>query len=197
MRKMQHAEEEDGEEGKEKTMPRSREGHINAGRVDRSPRLKRIVEILKESDHPLSSQEIAVRAYDFGESGKVMLNVSTNIGELRAECNRELGYAVSEAEAWRGGRLHWHDGRPRYRLIAAPGWTPVWTVNEAGDIVSRRATGAAEEKHDDPGPGQRLCLNPACEKPLPPDAWATCGPECNRAWKDGLMRDGEQKAMAF
>ena len=128
-------------------MPRSSEGHINAGRVDRSPRLMRIIEILKEAEHPLSAQEIAIRAYDFGASGKIMLNVSTNIGEIRAPVNYEAGYIVSPAKVFRQdpGRTPyaWHDSRPRYFLIAAPGWYPRWTVTEEGELryLSRSTPG--------------------------------------------------------
>ena len=98
----------------------------------------RIIEILKAAEHPLSAQEIAVRAYDFGQSGKIMLNVSTNIGEIRAPVNFEAGYIISAARVFRQDperpHVSWHDSHPRYWLIAAPGWSPRWTVTEDGEL---------------------------------------------------------------
>ena len=114
------------------------QGHINAGRIDRSRRLQVILELLKRSDYPLSSEEIARQAYDHAQSGRIMLNVSTNIGEMRAQVNRDAGYIVSEAAAWKDGKYPWHDGRPRYWLIAAPGWTPRWRITEESILVPSR-----------------------------------------------------------
>lgn len=205
-------------------MTRIGDGHINAGRADRSPRLMRIVEILKEADHPLSAQEIAVQAYDFQRTGKVMLNVSTNIGELRADVNREAGYIVSFSTSWRqvvigqrpGKRVnednsityfiahasqHWQDGRPRYWLIAAPGWIPTWSISPSGEqvfVAGRSAPDArklycTEQWPKKPGspmsesPVVRYCKNPACGKVLPDDGWHTCDQTCNQAWKDSLQ----------
>lgn len=174
-------------------------GHINAGRVDRSARLMRIVEVLKEAVYPLSAQEIAVRAYDFAVSGKVMLNVSTNIGEIRAQVNRDLGYVVSEAATWRSDRYPWHDGRPRYRLIAAPGWSPRWTVDEEGNYVlfarsqpalgqARTGAGAESEHSWDKGPREsesRTCKK--CGSPLPDEGPPFCSDTCKAAWFESLQ----------
>ncbi|MCK9420618.1 MAG: hypothetical protein M0R70_14700 [Nitrospirae bacterium] len=168
------------------------QGHINAGRVDRSARLTRIIEVLKEAAYPLSAQEIAIRAYDFAASGKVMLNVSTNIGELRARVNRELGYVVSEAEMWRGDRYPWQDGRHRYRLLAAPGWSPRWTVNQEGIHVllgqrqpppaqSGKGSGAVAE----PSCDVRTCKK--CGASLPADGPPFCSDECKAAWFESLQ----------
>jgi len=175
-------------------------GHINAGRVDRSARLMRIVEVLKGADHPLSAQEIAVRAYDFAVSGKVMLNVSTNIGEIRAAVNREAGYIVSASRVWRGGKLPWHDGRPRYWLQQAPGWAPSWKITPDGELTPwDRRRGDAADHGDREGvkiesillvDAVRVCKNPNCGKPLPPEEdplnWC-CNDECRRLWRESLF----------
>jgi hypothetical protein len=171
-------------------MPRSKTGHINAGRINKSPRLSRIIEILKEAGHPLSAQEVAVQAYDYQKSGKVMLNISTNIGEMRSEENQNEGYIISEAHKWvvkkNEEKRHkntffidpdgpidlWHDGRPRYWLIAAPGWRPTWKIDEEGILIYcgnqelgvRIRQPIIESK--DLKPENRSCLNPHCSRPL-------------------------------
>ena len=170
-------------------MSRSREGHINAGRIETSfKRLLPILEILKRTPHPLSAQDIAKHAYS--GSDDVMLNVSTNIGEMRSAENRELGYIVSEAHRWmikesanqeyqkpKQGRfimsperaLPWHDGRPRYWLIAAPGWEPLWTISEEGSLIMRGynvPTNIVKKTFVDEAMPQGLCKNPACRRSL-------------------------------
>ena len=164
------------------------QGHINAGRIDRSRRLQVILELLKRSDYPLSSEEIARQAYDHAQSGRIMLNVSTNIGEMRAQVNRDAGYIVSEAAAWKDGKYPWHDGRPRYWLIAAPGWTPRWRITEEGILVptSSPALQAPQPAQDHQPDEPRLCSNPACRKPLPAGERYTCDDACNRAWRDSI-----------
>lgn len=167
------------------------QGHINAARVDRSARLTRIIEVLKEAAYPLSAQEISVRSYDFAASGKIMLNVSTNIGEIRAEVNRELGYIVSEAETWRGGRYPWHDGRPRYRLIAAPGWSPRWTVDKEGNILlAQRQPSPAQAGEGSGAAAEHPCAARTCKKcgaPLPAAGPPFCNDECKAAWFSSLQ----------
>lgn len=149
-------------------------GGIHYALVQDSTRLMRIIEILKEAEHPLSAQEIAVQAYDFNRSGKVMLNVSTNIGEIRGEENLDAGYVVSEATRFRPAkgeepRYPWHDGNPRYWLIAAPGWMPRWRVGEGGRLEGPGARGKGPEDQD-PEPmtlNPAVCQNPRCGLPLP------------------------------
>ena len=165
----------------------------HAAKVDRSARLRKVVEVLKRADHPLSSEEIAVRAYDFGMSKRVMMNVSTAIGEVRAEVNRNAGYFVSEARAWKSSRYPWHDGRPRYWILSAPGWKPAWTITAEGDLVpcGRKSEEAAAACAPAEGPGttERACKNPQCGKPLPADdplSWF-CNDDCRSQWREGLF----------
>lgn len=165
-------------------MSRSKEGHINAGRIETSfKRLLPILDLLKRAPHPLSSGDITKHAYPGSEDP--MLNVSTNIGEMRSSENRELGYMVSEAHRWivkkdalqndhKPGRflvdleraLPWHDGRPRYWLIAAPGWESTWTISREGLLLPVRPisapAGPAYLAAGRPG----ICGNPACRRPL-------------------------------
>ena len=151
-------------------------GGIHYALVQDSTRLMRIIEILKEAEHPLSAQEIAVQAYDFNRSGKVMLNVSTNIGEIRGEENLEAGYVVSEATRFRPAkgeepRYPWHDGNPRYWLIAAPGWLPRWRIGEEG-ILEPIRQGSLDRMNritaDEGETAEPLrCQNPQCNRELP------------------------------
>ena len=110
------------------------EGTINAAIITKSRRLRIILELLKRADHPLSAEEISQQAYDFGSSGKIMLNISTNIGEMRSQENVDAGYVISMANKWKSDKYPWHDGRPRYWLISAPDWTPRWTVGAEGAL---------------------------------------------------------------
>lgn len=157
---------------------------MNSALIDRSPRLQCILKILKEGVHPLSSEEISIRAYDFYRSGKIMLNISTNIGEMRSEQNREAGYIVSEATAWKSDpenpNLPWRDGRPRYWLIAAPGWAPKWTMTREGLLVpytERQGQMTMDEGRGDGGAGRhgdvdaepRRCRLKSCGKKLAED----------------------------
>lgn len=168
---------------------------INAGRVDASRRLARIVEILKEAEYPLSSEEIAKRAYDLDNSGRIMLNISTNIGEIRAGVNRDAGYNVSFSTAWkisanpeqvmrvnddksvtffvRSPAYPWHDGRPRYYLLAAPGWIPRWRVDRTGLLVrgENREQRTEDRGHrtDPPNIGAPVCVFSGCGIPLTED----------------------------
>jgi hypothetical protein len=157
-------------------MPRNQPG-IHYALVDESARLMRIIELLKEADHPLSAQEIGVQAYDFTVSGMIMLNVSTNIGEIRGMDNLDAGYVVSEATRFRppkdeAPRYPWHDGRPRYWLIAAPGWMPRWRVVDGRletvgqghlDRVDRITADEDEKQYQ----GVLHCQNPQCDRELP------------------------------
>jgi hypothetical protein len=182
-------------------MSRSREGHTNAGRIETSfKRLLPILEILKRAPHPLSAQDIAKHAYS--GSDDVMLNVSTNIGEMRSRENRDMGYVVPKAHRWvikkkvgqdyaeidvdenaaqdnhKPGKflvdpelaLLWHDGRPRYWLIAAPGWEPIWTISEEGLLVPARGrcvpAEAGDKSHIDDVAQPGRCGNPACRQLL-------------------------------
>lgn len=101
-------------------------GTIKYALVAHSTRLQRVVELLKAATNPLSGMEIQIQAW--------VTNASTSIAEIRCERNREAGYMVSPATSWRGGREPWHDGNPRYWLLAAPGWTPRWSVDAEGFI---------------------------------------------------------------
>jgi len=184
-------------------MPRN-QGGIHYALVDESQRLARIIEILKEAEHPLSAQEIAVQAYDFTVSGKVMLNVSTNIGEIRGKDNLDAGYVVSEAKGFRPEKgedplYPWHDGRPRYWLIAAPGWVPRWRVSAEGALEyvhqGARGQGPGVSKTQDPEPltlDPLKCQNPNCGRELPADHQGPpfCpGPEdgCRKAFFESLQ----------
>lgn len=182
---------------------------MNAGRVEKSPRLMRIVEILKAADHPLSSQEIATQAYDFSSSGKIMLNVSTNIGEIRSEENISSGYFIPPSRHWKSDKYPWHDGRPRYWLEAAPGWTPRWNIDDDGNLVPYRkisnddnseismkitrngkivpiVTSSVPESDDIP-----CCRNPFCKKPLSHEllsqGFLCCDENCRRIWKESFL----------
>jgi hypothetical protein len=170
-------------------MPRQA-GAIHYALIEESSRLGPILEILKRADHPLSSEEISVLAYDFSISRKIMLNVSTNIGEMRGPENVAAGYVVPPAHKWivkddpqearkntffvrPGDKRPWHDGRPRYWLIAAPGWRARWVIDEDG--VLRHVGGGGEDggrRTEDGGRGtgeggQKACLNPYCGRELP------------------------------
>ena len=116
-------------------MPKN-DGHINAGRISKSRRLQIILDLLKKADHPLSAEEISKQAYEFGQSGRIMLNVSTNIGEMRSADNIADGYVISHASTWKSSRYSWHDGRPRYHLLAAPGWKPRWKIGPEGMLIN-------------------------------------------------------------
>lgn len=128
---------------------------MHSGRIDSSERHMRLIRALKPAPYPLSAEDISeiVRL----EIGRIPQAVSTTIGEMRSEDNRAAGYIVSfstrwkEADADRVGRVvngdgsitffiknavqRWHDGRPRYYLIAAPHWTPTWVINEHGVLI--------------------------------------------------------------
>lgn len=120
-------------------------GHINYALVERSKRLQRVIDLLKKADHPLSGMEIQIQAW--------VTNASTSIAEIRGEKNRAAGYEISPARAWKGGQYPWHDGNPRYWLIAAPGWHRRWTITHDGLILpytehGREETGTQEENED-------------------------------------------------
>jgi hypothetical protein len=111
-------------------------GHINYALVERSKRLQRVIELLQKADHPLSGMEIQIQAW--------VTNASTSIAEIRGEKNRNAGYEVSKAASWKGLRYSWHDGNPRYWLIAAPGWTPRWRIDAEGVILPCTAFGTVK-----------------------------------------------------
>lgn len=187
------------------------QGKMNAGRIKNSRRLQRIVAVLKEAAHPLSAEEIARRAYEFDTSGRIMLNVSTNIGEMRSDENRADGYNVSFSTIWKPGHpapgmrenrdksvtffverktMPWHDGRPRYWLAAAPGWTPRWTVAPDGHVRPARpgaAPGSTLRTPYSTLPDGDRCHYPPCNAPIPPERAAegamTCSDEHSEAWR--------------
>ncbi len=184
-------------------MPRGKDGHINAARIDRSRRLQIILDLLKRAEHPLSSEDIARQAYDFSRSGRIMLNVSTNIGEMRSKKNAEAGYIVSEASAWKSDLYPWHDGTPRFWLIAAPGWRPKWTIGENGILIYAGQTTAevrskrqeeekAEARSKKQEEGQLQCKNPACRQSVPEErrkeGFWTCSEACGLAWRESLKK---------
>jgi len=161
------------------------DGHINAGRINKSRRLQIIMELLKRAEHPLSAEEISQQAYDFGKSGKIMLNVSTNIGEMRSSDNIADGYVVSHATCWKGGRYIWHDGRPRYFLLAAPAWTPRWTIGEGGVLIYGNGSGVR---------GQNDLEHMTIDKlPLTPDPL----PQTNLSCKNSLCGNVVTGESAF
>lgn len=137
-------------------------GHMNAGRIDRSARHQRILHVLKEADHPLSGEEISARIQTM--INRIPQAVSTTIGEMRSDENRQLGYIVSFSAKWKeakhgeqfGRRVNrdesityfieritepWQDGRPRYWLIAAPEWRPRWRIDDMGQVLWRGGDG--------------------------------------------------------
>jgi len=180
---------EDGGRRRRPAMPRQ-VGAIHYALIEENDRLGPIVEILKRADHPLSSGEISVLVYDFAVSRKIMPNVSTNIGEMRGPENLSAGYVVPAAHRWvvedepqgprkktffvsPDKRLPWHDGRPRYWLVAAPGWRPRWAIDEEGRLVPAGGTIRANERTEEGGrrtedDGTRACMNPYCGRELPP-----------------------------
>lgn len=188
------------------------EGTLHAALVRKSPRLQRVVDMLKKAEHPLSGMEIQMQAW--------VTNGSTACAEIRDPRNAAEGYMVSPATYWTGGALPWHDGNARYFLISAPGWTPRWTVTKEGVLlpyteghgaIGYRVQGTVdyeklEMKKDEADltpepctltPAVRLCKFQLCRKPLPP-----AGPEtqafCNQGCKDGfwkLIREAGKKTM--
>jgi hypothetical protein len=199
-------------------MPR-RNGHINYALVQHSPRLQRLVEIFKDAPYPLSSQEIAVRAYNYPISQKFMLNVSTNIGEMRGQDNADAGYIVSAAHRWivkdtpeenrkrcffvlPEHTLIWHDGNPRYWLISAPGWQPRWTVSENGLLVPCTARGAAYE-HGMPEPPEQakretpVCRLKTCRAPLTPEQIKRGAAFCSEDHRNAFWREVREMGKAL
>jgi hypothetical protein len=167
-------------------------GKIHAARIKDSKRHQRILELFKDAWHPLSSQDIAKTAYP--RSDDLMLNVSTNIGEMRSQENQNDGYVVSFATKWllapKGMELHktvakdgkgvtfyiseikypWHDGRQRYWLVAAPGWVPRWRVDDYGNVVSCTSGQRAEIRVLELGVGSQNETIPESD-PLAPRPW--------------------------
>lgn len=198
-------------------MPRG-EGHINYALVEHSSRLRRLVEIFQEARYPLSSQEIAVRAYNYPVSQKFMLNVSTNIGELRGQDNVDAGYVVSAAHRWivkdapeenrkntffilPEHKLPWHDGNPRYWLVSAPGWRPAWTISENGLIVPCTARGAAYEQEaagpDPAEPEISTCRLKTCKVPLTPEQIKRGAVFCSEDHRNAYWRGVREMGKAL
>lgn len=193
-------------------------GKMNSGRIKASPtRLMPIAVLLMRAPHPLSAEEIAQQGYDMNRSGKIMLNVSTNIGEMRSDENRQDGYIVSEAHRWividpgqeyedkacrflirRAQSLPWHDGRPRYWMIAAPGWNPQWRITDEGILLPMYG-----HAMDQPPSGQvvqadvddaRLCAHCGGEIPVERlrEMAMTCCDEHGRLWRESLRPKVEE-----
>ena len=180
-------------------MPRNHDGHINYAIVEKSIGLQRIVDLLKTADHPLSSMEITLQAF--------LPNASTRIDEIRKNdgtnpgTNRYIVSAATKFKAPDGARYPdkpWMDGKARYWLIEAPGWSPRWTVTDEGELMPFNrgypmlsSQGAGEPSNLAPD-AIRLCKNPACLKPLPNDGSYCCGDECRDAWRESLLQPCEQ-----
>lgn len=214
-------------------------GKMHSGRIDRSHRHQVIINIFKNAQYPPSAEDIARQAYDFDRTNRIMLNVSTNIGEMRSDENRELGYVISFSTTWKvahpgeplGKRTNrdgsityliekatqpWHDGRPRYWLIRAPGWRRRWWINDAGDLVSSTAESRDQRSETNIGqdiplstlsapgsqPGEALtCHYPPCGRQIPAERIAagctmTCNDECNRKWRESLRPKFEPAGTA-
>jgi hypothetical protein len=139
-------------------------GKMHSSRIAESRRLQRIIEVLKAAKYPYSAQEISRLCYVNSTNEDVMLNVATYIGEIRAQANQDAGYIASFSTRWMvvrpengsGKRINkdksitfcihettepWHDGRPRYWLVAAPEWHPSWFVDQNGKVVPCTAAG--------------------------------------------------------
>lgn len=189
-------------------------GKIHSGRIEHSERHRRVLRALMAAEHPLSGEELSARIQ--AEIGRIPQAVSTTIGEMRSEANIADGYVVSYSTRWKaagpgdecGMRTNgdgsitfiiaqatesWHDGRPRYWLLAAPGWMPKWLINEHGALIQNSRPKIQEErpaKESDPG---LRCKNPACGKPLAPEVAATgawcCDDACREAWKQSLKQE--------
>ena len=148
-------------------------------KVDRSPVLQVIVEILKSAAAPLTSNDI----YELAKDRGVTLSASAIGSNLDAIRNNE-GYAVSPA-------IRGDDGKYRYWLQSAPGWTPRWTADARGTVnaASWPKPAAHEPEESQNEPEMRLCKNPSCRKPI--DHGHTCNEACNAAWKESIFTKPE------
>lgn len=188
---------------------------MHSGLIKNSERHQRILRVFMASDHPASGEEISARVQS--EIGKIPQAVSTTIGEMRSSENIADGYVVSFACIWRvckgneqpgrrpmkdGGALFlmhpsealpWHDGRPRYWLQAAPGFTPKWHINGEGLLVQSTGYSVQDLPSPQPSPreveGERRCKNPACGKVI--SHGHTCDDACNAAWKESIFKKPE------
>lgn len=198
-------------------------GKIHAGKIEHSERHQRILRVLKDAEHPLSGEEISARVQT--SIGKIPQAVSTTIGEMRSDENRADGYMVSYACIWRAARegeapgpragkdggiifvlSHagepWHDGRPRYWLQAAPGWSPEWSIGTNGEIrrLTPDASRLPEVKPCHATPDVLRCRLATCGKDLPPDVvnhgeWY-CNDDCRTAARE-LMRPKKEEGALF
>jgi hypothetical protein len=199
-------------------------GIQHASKIENSKDLQRLLELFKRADHPLSAEELTVLGYDYEKSGRLMLNVSEKIGEMRAPINSDRGYNISFSTRWKAAAADqeparrenkdrsvtyivpantrpWHDSRPRYWLIAAPGWRPRWVINEQGAQIWLRGEAGTNALNHTPlrhgdtenGPQEAQgypCKNPGCGKPVPDERRAemlmTCSDECAVAWRASI-----------
>lgn len=203
-------------------------GH-HAAKVENSRDLILLVALFKRADYPLSAQEISKQAYP--NSDDVFLNAAEKVGQIRAPVNSERGYALSYSTRWRvaasyedpGKRVNkdlsvtfliekqiyaWQDGRPRYWLIAAPGWRPRWRITDAGVLVwiegrrgeeatrgrgdgeadeGRLGDAGSENRRGDGETEGRLCCYSPCDQPVPAERLAeglwSCCDEHGRLWR--------------
>ena len=191
----------------------------HAGKIETSPDLLIVLDLLKKANYPPSSEEMTTLGYNFQVSGRLMLNISEKIGQMRAPINSDRGYKISYSTSWKQAGKHvspsmrinrdgsvtffmeqlsepWHDGRPRYYLVSAPGWTPRWTINSKGLLVPYYAVPTLTSVPQPPaqidpqGPGPedttpRICKNALCGQPLTGE-YPWCDAECRAAWRDQL-----------
>ena len=179
-------------------MPRN-DGHIRYALVSKSRRLQKVVKLLMAAPHPLSGMEIQMQAW--------VTNASTSIAEIRCEMNRAEGYDISDARAWKGGLYPWHDGRPRYWLIAAPGWSPRWRVDGEGRLLpctagrgqkAQSAEGMEHREKEKAPPSSGVCQLQRCGRPIPAarlenGAKFCCDPHKDEFWK--LIRETGKVAL--
>lgn len=89
--------------------------------ISRAVQLQRMLEVLKAADAPYTRKDVRLaleaRGYDIEAIPTVIWEISQN-----------TGYSTS-------GGVRFPDGKWRYWLTAAPGWTPRWRVNKQYQVV--------------------------------------------------------------
>ncbi len=143
-------------------------------RIENSAPLQLLLGIMKSADHPLSGMEIQLEAQ---RMGTWIANPSTCLNEI----GQNEGYEVSPG-------TRFPDGKHRYWLMAAPGWTPAWGVNAELRVVPHVGNCELRIANDELKTRQehseqraiRTCR--ACGMEIGTDGSPFCNEECKSAF---------------
>ena len=159
-------------------------------KVDKSEKLRLLVRILMAADKPLTVMEIQLEAQN---RRTWIANPATEVGEIAMND----GYVTSDGPRFgqkAGPAVHFPDGKYRYWIERAPGWTQRWHVADDFAVVSgvpgsyavpripeQRRSSVENEPVKTLMPS--VCRLVSCKKPLPDGHdMPFCDHDCRTEW---------------